>query len=1076
MAQPSPTTTVTNPRIAKLIELEVAGRIKPQHQTELDTYRAQGLAPKKSSGNSLTEYQGKSTGYYERAFGADKDFSAAGEGGEPVGVAGDMARAVLPTNIVNSFTSPERQKAQQAKEDWIRASLRYESGAAIGKEEFEGQDRIFFPQTGDSEEVIKQKAAARQRVAESLKVAAGPGVNAAKPAASAPDPDAGKDRLSLLDAPAAALDVATGVRGGPLEVDVGGGTINAQTPEFRAGLDALLDSGAPYEKIKEYWDKNAPGALERGADPRPAPLATDRGENGIIENADAAVRGAADTITLGLASRGAALADTVSNGGTYRENLDRQRGVDEYDAMVNPWMRGVGQLSGALAIPTGAAGAGVRAEEAALTAGRSAQEARVASRYGIARRMGLEGGGIGAAYGFNSEYGDAGEKVSSAVKGLVGGAATGYGLGRLVGAIGARGDRPPEPPTKGQEVAAAAAEQGVEVMPADVGGPFVARVTQGAYQTPFGVQRIANKADSSVASLAGARNRIAGEAPIARDVGEAVQAVDEIGLNRATNAVRTGRDAVVSDLGAAQDITGAGQAGQRGANAFIERTGDRATDLYGRIPIAADLDAKVSSTRQQLAEMTKGMESNPQLAAMFANPKFKGYLDALTPKTVEVEGKLLPGGGRAPATSEQQGGKLNWSDLADFRTRVGDMLDDPRLSEGIAPRQLRALYGAISRDMETTARTEGPQAYRAWKRANDYYDGRQKRINGPLSLLLGTRKDATANEAYGQIERLARDAAGGDFAQFGQILRSLPPEDAQTIRATLVSRAGEGQAGFSAKDFAKAWGGISDRAKSYLVPKAGQRELMDEAANRALDIEARTPMTGKSGDAVFDAIEKMATSKGDDRRFQQLMSGLSPDDAANVRGRLIRRMGEPTAANKDNLGEGFSPKRFLTRWNEFTDDAKTTLFGKGDLRDSMEDLATIANGMNAAQKYANTSSSAGGISVDKTGGALGAAVVALLTGHPIIAAGLASPAAVQNMTARLMTSPRMVRWLVRSSKASTPAESKVQISRLSNIAVRDPTIRNEIAQLQDYLLGAVNDNANRVAASGSDEKDQAEAR
>ena len=47
MAQPNPTQTVTNPRIGKLIELETAGRIKPEHQTELDTYRAQGLAPKK---------------------------------------------------------------------------------------------------------------------------------------------------------------------------------------------------------------------------------------------------------------------------------------------------------------------------------------------------------------------------------------------------------------------------------------------------------------------------------------------------------------------------------------------------------------------------------------------------------------------------------------------------------------------------------------------------------------------------------------------------------------------------------------------------------------------------------------------------------------------------------------------------------------------------------------------------------------------------------------------------------------------------------------------------------------------
>ena len=144
MPQPNPSTIATNPRVAKLIELEVAGRIKPEHQTELDTYRAQGLAPKKSSGNSLTEYQGKSTGFYERAIGADNDFLSAGEGGSPVGFLGDAARAVLPSNVVNANTSPERQKAQQAKRDFILASLRYESGAASGQNEYDNQEKVFF--------------------------------------------------------------------------------------------------------------------------------------------------------------------------------------------------------------------------------------------------------------------------------------------------------------------------------------------------------------------------------------------------------------------------------------------------------------------------------------------------------------------------------------------------------------------------------------------------------------------------------------------------------------------------------------------------------------------------------------------------------------------------------------------------------------------------------------------------------------------------------------------------------------------------------------------------------------------
>ena len=267
---------VTNPRIAKLIELEVAGKIKPEHQQELDTYRAQGLAPKKSSGNNLTEYQGKSTGFYERAAGADADFLAAGAGGEPVGYGGDVARAVLPKNVVNSNTSPERQKAQQAKEDFIRASLRYESGAAIGQDEFTAQDRIFFPQTGDSAEVIAQKAAARKRVIDSLKVAAGPGVDAkriAPPAANPagqPSPDDkdadGKPFHSLLGTDwGVRLEAALGARAQefePLDNDKVRFTYADGHTEDRDVPPEFKNSTEYGEAYKKKFGEDAPLAMD----------------------------------------------------------------------------------------------------------------------------------------------------------------------------------------------------------------------------------------------------------------------------------------------------------------------------------------------------------------------------------------------------------------------------------------------------------------------------------------------------------------------------------------------------------------------------------------------------------------------------------------------------------------------------------------------------------------------------------------------------------------------------------------------------------------------------------------------
>lgn len=185
MAQaPRPSQVVTNPRIAKLIELEVSGRIKPEHQLELDTLRARGLAPKKATG-SQTEFQGKSTGFYERAMGANEDFENTESSTKPRGLLAETAADAFP-GLANKYSSADRQQSQQAKEDFVRASLRYESGAAIGKDEFTAQDRIFFPQPGDSQEVIAQKAKARRRVIDSLKVASGPGATNVTNAAPAP--------------------------------------------------------------------------------------------------------------------------------------------------------------------------------------------------------------------------------------------------------------------------------------------------------------------------------------------------------------------------------------------------------------------------------------------------------------------------------------------------------------------------------------------------------------------------------------------------------------------------------------------------------------------------------------------------------------------------------------------------------------------------------------------------------------------------------------------------------------------------------------------------------------------------
>lgn len=174
---------VTNPRIVKLMELEAAGRIKPEHKQELEVYRARGLAPKADDAGSE---QGKAAGFYRRALGANGDFKKAGVGARSV--IGAVGSAVSGSMLSNAMSSEGRQMADQAKADFIAATLRYESGAAIPPDEFASQDRIFFPQPGDKPGVIAQKEAARLRAIEGLKDSAGPAARNVEQAATTPAP------------------------------------------------------------------------------------------------------------------------------------------------------------------------------------------------------------------------------------------------------------------------------------------------------------------------------------------------------------------------------------------------------------------------------------------------------------------------------------------------------------------------------------------------------------------------------------------------------------------------------------------------------------------------------------------------------------------------------------------------------------------------------------------------------------------------------------------------------------------------------------------------------------------------
>lgn len=109
---------------------------------------------------------------------------AAGSVAADGGISGALARGQV---------SPNGQKYQQAAMDWVRAKLRKESGAAIGKDEARQEYENYFPVYGDSSQVIEQKRQARVQATQAMRTAAGGAL-----APSASGKPAGKYRVGQV--------------------------------------------------------------------------------------------------------------------------------------------------------------------------------------------------------------------------------------------------------------------------------------------------------------------------------------------------------------------------------------------------------------------------------------------------------------------------------------------------------------------------------------------------------------------------------------------------------------------------------------------------------------------------------------------------------------------------------------------------------------------------------------------------------------------------------------------------------------------------------------------------------------
>jgi hypothetical protein len=126
-------------------------------------------------GKPLNEAQGNSVAYGIRMKEANFVLEDLAKSGVDKSAVGAGAPYGIGTAVNLLTASPEQQQVQQAKNNFITAILRKESGAAIGADEFAREDQKYFPQRGDSDAVLAQKKQARQTAIRAMEIQAGPG-------------------------------------------------------------------------------------------------------------------------------------------------------------------------------------------------------------------------------------------------------------------------------------------------------------------------------------------------------------------------------------------------------------------------------------------------------------------------------------------------------------------------------------------------------------------------------------------------------------------------------------------------------------------------------------------------------------------------------------------------------------------------------------------------------------------------------------------------------------------------------------------------------------------------------------
>lgn len=225
------------------------------------------------------------------------------------------------------------------------------------------------------------------------------------------------------------------------------------------------------------------------------------------------------------------------------------------------------------------------------------------------------------------------------------------------------------------------------------------------------------------------------------------------------------------------------------------------------------------------------------------------------------------------------------------------------------------------------------------------------------------------------------------------------------------------------------------RANNYFKVSADRLETLERVVDK-----------NGGPEKVFQAA--MSGTKDGATTLRAVMRSLPEDSQKAVSAAVIKRMGLANPGAQNAAGDAFSPNTFLTNWGSLSPEARRTLFGRygAGFSEDMDKIARVAERIKeGSEVFRNPSGTANRGAALAYGASL---ATAIMSGSPLLVGGIVSSGGVSNLAARLMTNPRWVKWLARSTDLPVGA-LPAQLNVLKRISAEndDP----DIAEAADLL-------------------------